>query len=99
MSDLRFLAMVLGFGAVAALIEVLIARLTPRRRWPKYMPAVLAFVLAASCLVKAIWFASGWEDLAFAALAVLTIGIGIVALVAAIVIDVAAARRARRAAK
>lgn len=83
MAESRLLLMILGVGSVVAAFTVLIARLSGRRRWPKYVPALLAVALTAYLLIRALGPSNGWEDLIFAVMSMLTGGVAVIALLAA----------------
>ena len=87
MGTLRVILLILGFGGLFAGLVYLIHRLTRGRLFPKYIPGLLFLTGALVYVGRARWFSEGMQGLAFVVLAMMLLGIGLISLVTAILID------------
>lgn len=85
---LRMIALIAVIGLLVAGLQIIIWRLSKGKVFFKYIPTIVLLIVATVCVVKAIWFSSGMEDLAYFVTAVLTAGVLVVSLVTGIVIDI-----------
>ncbi|NLB79599.1 MAG: hypothetical protein GX796_12385 [Clostridiaceae bacterium] len=85
---LRMIALIAVIGLLVAGLQIIIWRLSKGKVFFKYIPTIVLLIVATVCVVKAIWFSSGMEDLAYFVTAILTAGVLVVSLVTGIVIDI-----------
>ena len=82
------IALIAVIGLLVAGLQIIIWRLSKGKVFFKYIPTIVLLIVATVCVVKAIWFSSGMEDLAYFVTAILTAGVLVVSLVTGIVIDI-----------
>lgn len=85
---LRMIALIAVIGVLVAGLQIIIWRLSQGKVFFKYIPTIVLLIVAIVCVVKAIWFSSGMEDLAYFVTAILTTGVLAVSIVTGIVIDI-----------
>lgn len=91
----NFIAIMAVIGIVFVIVTILLGRL--RKRWPKYMPAVLTGAAVVAAFVKAKWFSEGFEGLAYIILFLMALITFIVSLITAVILEIIRARNRRTA--
>jgi hypothetical protein len=88
MGNIRLFLLILAGGAVFSAIVMALAAFFKRRRWVKYLPALLLFVYMFYAIVRATSSSEGMRGLAYIIMAMLAFGAGLMSVLTAVVIDV-----------
>lgn len=84
----RIILIISVIGVLVAALQIVIWRMSRGKIFFKYIPTLVLLIIAVVCIVKAIWFSTGMEDLAYFITAMLAAGVLAVSLVTGIVIDI-----------
>lgn len=93
---LRMVGLIAVIGILVAGLQIIICRLSKGKVFFKYIPTIVLLIVATVCVVKALWFSSGMEDLAYFITAMITAGVLVVSLVTGIVIDIISKSKKQR---
>jgi hypothetical protein len=85
---IRMIALIAIIGIVVSGLQIIIWRLSKGKVFFKYIPTIVLLIVATVCVVKAVWFSTGMEDLAYFITAMLALGVLVISLVTGIVIDI-----------
>lgn len=85
---LRMITLIAVIGIIVSGLQIIIWRLSKGKIFFKYIPTIVLLIVAIVCDIKAIWFSTGMEDLAYFITALLTFGVLVISLVTGIVIDI-----------
>jgi hypothetical protein len=81
------IALITVIGIMVSVLQIIIWRLSKEKVFFKYIPTIVLLIVAIVCVIKAIWFSTGMEDLAYFITALLTFGVLVISLVTGIIID------------
>jgi len=81
--------MILAIGLPISVLQIIIWRFSRPRRFFKYIPTLVFLIVDIFCLVKAIYFSTGMEDLAYIIIAFMVTGVMLISLITGIIIDIA----------
>lgn len=84
---IRMIALITVIGIMVSVLQIIIWRLSKEKVFFKYIPTIVLLIVAIVCVIKAIWFFTGMEDLAYFITALLTFGVLVISLVTGIIID------------
>lgn len=84
---LRLILMILVMGLLVAVLQFAIWRVSRGTAFFKYIPSIVLLIVTVACIVKAIWFSTGMEDLAYFVTAMLTGGVFLVSIIAGLLFD------------
>jgi len=84
---LRMIALITVIGIFVSGLQIIIWRLSKEKVFFKYIPAIVLLIVAIICVIKALWFSTGMEDLAYFITALLAFGVLVISLVTGIVLD------------
>ncbi|NLO99575.1 MAG: hypothetical protein GX386_04720 [Clostridiaceae bacterium] len=84
---IRMIALITVIGIMVSVLQIIIWRLSKEKVFFKYIPTIVLLIVAIVCVIKAIWFSTGMEDLAYFITALLTFGVLVISLVTGIIID------------
>jgi hypothetical protein len=84
---IRMIARITVIGIMVSVLQIIIWRLSKEKVFFKYIPTIVLLIVAIVCVIKAIWFSTGMEDLAYFITALLTFGVLVISLVTGIIID------------
>lgn len=84
----RIILIISVIGVLVAGLQIVIWRMSRGKAFFKYIPTLVLLIITVVCVVKAIWFSTGMEDLAYFITAVLAAGVLAVSLVTGIIIDI-----------
>ena len=87
------IVVITGISAIFAVAVFFLGRL--RKRWAKYMPAVLAAAVIIACMVKAYNFSEGFEALGYFILMIIALIVFTVSIVTALIIEILRAKKLR----
>lgn len=90
-----FVFVVAAISVVFAVAAIFLGRL--KKRWPKYIPAILAGAAAVASMIKAYRFSEGFEALGYFIMMLLALIVFAVALVIAVIIEINGKRKRRAA--
>lgn len=93
MESFYFIAAITGISAIFAVAAIFLGRLG--KRWPKYLPAILAAAVAIACMIKAYRFSEGFEALGYFALMLIALIVFIVAMLTAVIMEIVRAKKLR----
>lgn len=97
---LRIALICIAIGLAGGLLGFIITLIFRKAsRLLAMIPGALLFILAILAVIKAAFFSTGWDDLAYAAVAMLCGGAAIVALVAGLVIFLVSRRKNKTSAQ
>jgi len=85
--------MILLIGVIGIMVsglQIFIWKLSKEKAFFKYIPTIVLMIVAIVCLIKAIWFSTGMEDLAYFITALLAFGVLVISLITGIIIDLVA---------
>lgn len=85
---LRMITLIAVIGIIVSGLQIIIWRLSKGKIFFKYIPTIVLLIVAIVCVIKALWFSTGMEDLAYFITALLTFGVLVISLVTGIVIDI-----------
>ncbi|MCX7772182.1 MAG: hypothetical protein N2376_03610 [Clostridia bacterium] len=88
MTQIRMVLIILVIGLLVAALQIVIWRFSKDRAFFKYIPSLVLFIVGAVCVVKAVWFSTGMEDLAYFVLAMLVVGVLIISVVTGLLLDI-----------
>jgi hypothetical protein len=81
------IALITVIGIMVSVLQIIIWRLSKEKVFFKHIPTIVLLIVAIVCVIKAIWFSTGMEDLAYFITALLTFGVLVISLVTGIIID------------
>lgn len=84
---IRMIALITVIGIMVSVLQIIIWRLSKEKVFFKYIPTIVLLIVAIVCVIEAIWFSTGMEDLAYFITALLTFGVLVISLVTGIIID------------
>lgn len=87
MPGFRLFLLILAFGVPLAGVVLLISHFTKTKVFPKYIPAILLFLLTVGFVAMAMW-ATGMEGLGYIILAMLAFGAGVISLLTAVGVEI-----------
>ena len=87
MNNLRLFIIIGIISLIFIIIVLVLSKYFKRKRTVKYIPAIIAIFLTLAFFIKSRYFSTGFEDLAYIVLAVISIIEFIVSLLTAIIID------------
>lgn len=85
---IRMITLIAVIGILVSGLQVIIWRLSKEKVFFKYIPTIVLLIVTIVCVIKAVWFSTGMEDLAYFITALLAFGVLIISLVTGIVIDI-----------
>lgn len=85
---LRMILLIAVIGIMVSGLQIFILRLSKDKAFFKYIPTIVLLIVTIVCVVKAVWFSTGMEDLAYFITALLSSGVMIISLITGIVIDI-----------
>jgi len=85
---LRMILLIAVIGIMVSGLQIFIWRLSKDKAFFKYIPTIVLLIVTIVCVVKAVWFSTGMEDLAYFITALLSSGVMIISLITGIVIDI-----------
>ncbi len=88
MAELRMVLIIVVIGLLVAALQIVIWRLSKENPFFKYIPTLVLLIVTAVCVVKAVWFSTGMEDLAYFVTAMILAGVMVISLLAGILIDI-----------
>ncbi|MDP4183254.1 MAG: hypothetical protein Q8942_19465 [Bacillota bacterium] len=88
MDFIRVLMFTILIGVIFSVIAFIIAKFEKKSRLPKYIPAILLFLIGAACVVKSRWFSEGLEELGYIVIAILVFVACATTLIITIAIDI-----------
>jgi len=86
----RMILLIAVIGIIVSALQVFIWRLSKEKAFFKYIPTIVFLIVTVVCLIKAIWFSTGMEDLAYFITALLAFGVMVISLITGIIIDLVA---------
>ena len=87
MAESRMILIIAVIGLLVAVLQIIIWHLSKENAFFKYIPTLVLLIVAAVCVIKAVWFSSGMEDLAYFVTAVMVSGVLIISLITGLLID------------
>lgn len=87
---IRMILLIAVIGIIVSALQVFIWRLSKEKAFFKYIPTIVFLIVTVVCLIKAIWFSTGMEDLAYFITALLAFGVLVISLITGIIIDLVA---------
>jgi len=84
----RMILLISVIGILVSGLQIFIWRLSKEKVFFKYIPTIVFMIVTVVCLIKAIWFSTGMEDLAYFIMALLALGVLVISLITGIIIDV-----------
>ncbi|NLM72436.1 MAG: hypothetical protein GX184_00140 [Clostridiaceae bacterium] len=87
MPQLRMIFMILAIGLLVSVLQVVIWRVSGRHSFYKYIPVLVLLIIGIACIIKAVFFSTGMEDLAYFVTATMVLGVMFVSLLTAVIID------------
>lgn len=88
MAELRMVLIIGVTGLLVAALQIIIWRISKGNPFFKYIPTLVLLIVTGVCVVKALWFSTGMEDLAYFVTAMILAGVMVISLLAGIVIDI-----------
>ncbi len=88
-----FVFVIAAVSVVFAIAAIFLGKL--KKRWLKYIPAILAFSSAIALMIKAYRFSEGFEALGYFILMILALIVFAVALITAVIIEIMGVRKRR----
>lgn len=85
---LRMITLITVIGILVSVLQIIIWRLSKEKALFKYIPTMVLLIITTVCVIKALLFSTGMEDLAYFITALLTFGVLVISLVTGIVIDI-----------
>lgn len=89
----RLVLVIIVAGLLVAVLQILIHRVFKGHTFYKYILSIILLLLTIVCVIKAEWFSSGMEGLAYLVTAIIAAGIFVISLIAGISIDLASKYR------
>lgn len=90
----NFVLVIAVISAIFVIATILLGRL--KKRWPKYMPAVLAAAAAVASMIKAYRFSEGFGALGYFIMMLLALIVFTAALITAVIIEIIGIRKSLR---
>lgn|GEM_PF-976471 len=87
---IRMILLIGVIGIMVSGLQIFIWKLSKEKAFFKYIPTIVLMIVAIVCLIKAIWFSTGMEDLAYFITALLAFGVLVISLITGIIIDLVA---------
>lgn len=88
MAQLRMVLIIVVIGLLVAALQIIIWRVSKGNAFFKYIPTLVLLIVAVVCIVKAVWFSTGMEDLAYFVTAMMVAGVFVISLVTGVLIDI-----------
>ncbi len=88
MPQVRMIFMILAIGLLVSILQVIIWRVSRQNRFYKYIPVLVLLIIGIVCIIKAVYFSTGMEDLAYFVTATMVLGVMSISLITGIIIDV-----------
>jgi hypothetical protein len=88
-----FVFVIAAVSVVFAIAAIFLGKL--KKRWLKYIPAILAFASAIALMIKAYRFSEGFEALGYFILMILALIVFVVALITAVIVEIIGVRKRR----
>lgn len=85
---IRMVLLITVIGIMVSGLQFFIWRLSKEKIFFKYIPTIVLLIVTIVCVIKAVWFSTGMEDLAYFITALLAFGVMLISLVTGIVIDI-----------
>jgi len=86
----RMILLIAVIGIMVSGLQILIWRLSKEKVFFKYIPTIVFLIVTVVCVIKAIWFSTGMEDLAYFITALLAFGVMVISLITGVIIDLVA---------
>jgi len=87
MDKLRMILIIVVMGLLIAGLQIIIWRLSKEKAFFKYIPTLVLLIVTSVCIVKAVWFSTGMEDLAYFVTAMIVSGVLVISLFTGIALD------------
>ncbi len=88
MPEHRMVLLIIVMGLFVAALQIIIWRISREKPFFKYIPTLVLLIVGTVCVVKAIWFSTGMEDLAFFVTAMIVAGVMVISLVTGVILDI-----------
>ncbi|NMA66774.1 MAG: hypothetical protein GX957_11140 [Clostridiaceae bacterium] len=85
---LRMLFMIILIGIPITILQIIIWRVSRPNRLFKYIPTFVLFIVGIFCIIKAVYFSEGMEDLAYFIIAMMVTGVMLISLITGIILDI-----------
>lgn len=87
MDKLRMILIIVVMGLLIAGLQILIWRLSKEKVFFKYIPTLVLLIVTSVCIIKAVWFSTGMEDLAYFVTAMIVSGALVISFFTGIALD------------
>ena len=88
MAEIRMILIIFVIGLLVAALQIIIWRMSKGNAFFKYIPSLVLLIIAAVCIIKAVWFSTGMEDLAYFVTAMIVAGVLAISLITGLIIDI-----------
>lgn len=96
MPQLPFMLMILAIGLPISVLQIIIWRYSRPGKFFKYIPNLVFLIVGLLCFIKAVYFSTGMEDLAYIIIAFLAIGVMFISLITGVILDIIEKYRNKR---
>jgi hypothetical protein len=84
----RVVLIIAVIGLLVAGLQIIIWRISKGKVFFKYIPTLVLLIVAFVCIVKAVWFSTGMEDLAYFVTAMMVSGVMVISLITGLILDI-----------